>query len=258
MTTGVNTTASAKLNRSATCRATPASIPVEMVAPERENPRNGRHKPCTTPMTAAWPACNSPPAIVGVVRSTVAVRSLRPLPARRIRSPTAASAPAISHRLPKMSSICASGCPRRATFSMSFCRPRPTMPVATVAMTTCLQVSTNAPGRREIIAPPLLPEIEDHREHRARVQHHEQEGHLRLGGVEAEQLFGHDDVRRTGHRQQFAESLDDGEQEDVEIVHARLSSGRQSGPSVSAAFRQAPSRRRFRSRPRRVPRCGCG
>ena len=33
--------------------ATPASIPAEMVAPDRENPRNGRQKPCAAPMSAA-------------------------------------------------------------------------------------------------------------------------------------------------------------------------------------------------------------
>src|ERR1700721_2213946 len=40
---GVSTTANAKLKVSARDLATPASIPVEMVAPEREKPRNGRH-----------------------------------------------------------------------------------------------------------------------------------------------------------------------------------------------------------------------
>ncbi len=43
-TTGVRTTASAKLNISARDFATPKSIPAEMVAPDRENPRNGKHK----------------------------------------------------------------------------------------------------------------------------------------------------------------------------------------------------------------------
>src|SRR5271154_2464151 len=43
-TAGVSNTASAKLNSSARILDTPASIPVEIVAPDRENPRNGRQK----------------------------------------------------------------------------------------------------------------------------------------------------------------------------------------------------------------------
>src|SRR6202046_2088008 len=49
-TAGVSTTASAKLKDSARSLATPKSIPVEIVAPEREKPRNGKHRPCTAPM----------------------------------------------------------------------------------------------------------------------------------------------------------------------------------------------------------------
>src|SRR6185437_16709666 len=47
---GVRTTARAKLKLSARDFAAPANIPVEMVAPEREKPRNGRQNPCTAPM----------------------------------------------------------------------------------------------------------------------------------------------------------------------------------------------------------------
>ena len=53
MTAGVSTTASAKLNSSARRRSTPASSPVEIVAPEREKPRNGRQRPWTAPIQAA-------------------------------------------------------------------------------------------------------------------------------------------------------------------------------------------------------------
>ena len=49
-TAGVSTTASAKLNSSARVFATPSSSPREIVAPEREKPRNGRHKPWIAPM----------------------------------------------------------------------------------------------------------------------------------------------------------------------------------------------------------------
>jgi len=40
-TVGVRMTARAKLNSSAL--GTPASMPVDVVAPEREDPRNGKH-----------------------------------------------------------------------------------------------------------------------------------------------------------------------------------------------------------------------
>jgi hypothetical protein len=52
-TIGVRTTAKANLNISARDFAIPKNIPVEIVAPDRENPRNGRQRPCTAPMIAA-------------------------------------------------------------------------------------------------------------------------------------------------------------------------------------------------------------
>src|SRR5215469_11486539 len=52
-TGGVRITASAKLKSSARVFSTPASIAVEIVAPERENPRKGRHSPCTAPIRPA-------------------------------------------------------------------------------------------------------------------------------------------------------------------------------------------------------------
>jgi len=63
-TGGVRTTARAKLKVSARDFASPASIPAEMVAPEREKPRKGRQSPCTAPIK---PACR-------VFRSLVSVR----------------------------------------------------------------------------------------------------------------------------------------------------------------------------------------
>ena len=53
MAAGVMITASAKLNSSTLGLRLPRSRPVEIVAPERENPRNGRHKPWTAPIHAA-------------------------------------------------------------------------------------------------------------------------------------------------------------------------------------------------------------
>ena len=140
-TGGVSTTASAKLNRSAACRVTPASNPAEIVAPERENPRKGRHNPCTTPIRSDWLVRTSPFAMVVGVAS---VCSLRPRPAMKIRIPTAASALAIRYRLPKMCSISAPGWSLRSTRTITFCNPKPRMPVATVATITCLSVCPKA------------------------------------------------------------------------------------------------------------------
>src|SRR5208337_3562237 len=50
ITGGVRTTASAKLNSSALIFAIPKRSPVDMVAPERENPRKGKQIPCTAPI----------------------------------------------------------------------------------------------------------------------------------------------------------------------------------------------------------------
>src|ERR1700727_66016 len=69
-TGGVKTTANAKLKASARDLATLSSIAVEMVAPEREKPRNGRHNPCTAPIRAA---CFRPKSFVGVEVPFVAV-----------------------------------------------------------------------------------------------------------------------------------------------------------------------------------------
>ena len=92
-TGGVSTTASAKLNVSARTFDTPASIPVEIVAPERENPRKGKQRPCTKPI---HPACL---AVIATSPddSETACRRLKK-DAARIRMPAAASAGAISSR----------------------------------------------------------------------------------------------------------------------------------------------------------------
>ena len=74
MTIGVRTTASAKLNSSARRRLTPSDKPVEMVAPEREKPRKGRHSPCTAPITIARNVDNSP-ACVSLKREEIMINS---------------------------------------------------------------------------------------------------------------------------------------------------------------------------------------
>jgi len=50
------TTAKAKLNSSTRTLSSPRNRPVEIVEPERENPRKGRHSPCTAPIQAESPA----------------------------------------------------------------------------------------------------------------------------------------------------------------------------------------------------------
>jgi hypothetical protein len=52
-TGGVNTTAKAKLKISASRRPMPHSKAVEIVAPDRENPRKGKPRLCTTPISMA-------------------------------------------------------------------------------------------------------------------------------------------------------------------------------------------------------------
>ena len=81
-----------------------------MVAPERENPRKGRHSPWTAPIQ---PASRKSKGLVG----EPAVR--RRSPEYRIKRPAAASAPEMSRRFPKIISMSASGMLRRTTFSMT-------------------------------------------------------------------------------------------------------------------------------------------
>jgi hypothetical protein len=51
------------------------------------------------------------------------------------------------------------------------------------------------------------------------VQHDEHERHLRRRGIEAEEFFGDDDVGRAGDRKEFGETLDDGQEEDLQQRH---------------------------------------
>lgn len=104
---GVRTTASAKLKSSARAFGTLQSMPVEIVAPERENPRKGRHKPCTAPMSPAYFRLMQEAAIWGTgerLSSRAAVR---------MRTPAAASAGAIRPSRLNNCSIQAFGAPRK-------------------------------------------------------------------------------------------------------------------------------------------------
>ena len=86
-------TASAKLNSSTRRFTAPSSRPVEIVAPERENPRNGKDKPWMAPIQAA--------SRIPTSRLPARRRSVNP--AIKINTPTAASEAAINGRLSKRS-----------------------------------------------------------------------------------------------------------------------------------------------------------
>ncbi len=124
ITAGVSTTASAKLNSSARRRLTPRKRPVEIVAPEREKPRNGKHKPCTAPTQAAL----------------LSDKSLFPGSGQRddtmISTPAAASAAAINRALPNRCSTSKSGELPATTRLITCSRTSPTTPVNAVAVTT--------------------------------------------------------------------------------------------------------------------------
>ena len=66
--------------------------------------------------------------------------------------------------------------------------------------------------------PPAGPEINQHGEHRSRVQHHEQKDLLGPRRVHPHQPLRENDVRRTGDGQQFGRPLDQCQQGDLQIV----------------------------------------
>ena len=50
------------------------------------------------------------------------------------------------------------------------------------------------------------------------MEHHQQQRHLRFGGVQAHQLLNHDHVRRTRNWKQFGQPLHDGQDDDFDQV----------------------------------------
>ena len=71
-------------------------------------------------------------------------------------------------------------------------------------------IAAQGAGRSEIRGAPGCPEIHDDGEHGAGVQHHQQHGQFRRGGIQTHPFFRHDDVGGAGDGQQFGEALDDG------------------------------------------------
>ncbi len=115
ITGGVRTTARAKLNSSAFLFVIPKRSPVDMVAPERENPRKGRQIPCTAPIQQE-PFRSAKSLSQGLLRLFH--------PAKRISTPAAASASEIKGRFPKRSSTSAWGTPLNRIYQHAEVSPR--------------------------------------------------------------------------------------------------------------------------------------
>jgi len=178
---------------------------VEIVAPERENPRNGKQSPCTDPGRAG---CAD--ILIGCGRL-----------ARRDDDQDARCREAGRYEL-------------RASEQLFDFEVR-TFPSEEVL--DCLQkydTDNSCAHRREcdqfaarekrfagakVRITPGTPEIDDDREHRPGMKHHEEQCHVGRSRVESEQLFREDDVRRARDGQQFRQPLDDREDQDVKEVH---------------------------------------
>jgi hypothetical protein len=70
-------------------------------------------------------------------------------------------------------------------------------------------------GGGKIIALPATPEINDHGEHCAGMQHNEQHCHFGTRRIQSHEFFYHDDVCGTGHGQQFTRALDECENQNL-------------------------------------------
>jgi len=130
-TGGVSTTAKAKLKLSAGTLATPANIPAEIVAPERENPRKQRQRSCTAPIRQAWRSFNS-----GLSRTrTFWLCRFSTMPATSINGPAIAKAGAIISRWLNRSSMSACGAFRNRVFFTSLIQTSPVTAVRPAATT---------------------------------------------------------------------------------------------------------------------------
>ena len=70
------------------------------------------------------------------------------------------------------------GCAFECVFSMTFLMTSPTKPVSAVAQMARMAKRLNASELAKIGPLPLIPEVDDDGEHRAGVQHHQQQRHL--------------------------------------------------------------------------------
>ena len=74
-------------------------------------------------------------------------------------------------------------------------------------------------ARAKVSNSPAAPEIGDHGEHGAGVQHDQKERHFGRGGIQAHQFFGDDDMGGARDGQELGESLHDGEDEVFQNGH---------------------------------------
>ena len=103
-------------------------------------------------------------------------------------------------------------------FSISLTSARPTAPV----MRSPAPPEMRTAKRRralKISAPPLVPEVDNHREHGARMKHHQQQRHLGRDGSRPISFRDHD-VSRTRNGKQFREALHNGKDNYLEKWHA--------------------------------------
>ena len=133
-----------------------------------------------------------------------------------IRIPAAARARAISGRFPKSSSISALGALWNAYRSMAALMVSPMTPVIAVARKSSFRQGHVAFHEEKYVSLPGPPEIDDHREHRTGMEHHEKQGHFRCGGVQTEDLLGDDHVGGARYRQKLREALNDRQNSDRE------------------------------------------
>ena len=128
-TTGiVSTKARAKLKTSARHLLNPARSPTDIVEPDRENPRKGSASPWTAPIRTAVQGFMFAPALDSPGRDPVSPHD--------DEDAERASPVDMIHRLPKRSSTAAPRTPPRTRRSMRYWSPKPTRPVAIVAMIT--------------------------------------------------------------------------------------------------------------------------
>jgi hypothetical protein len=160
-------------------------MPLEMVAPEREKPLKGRHRPCTAPMMPAH-----------IARAGRPLRLRTPLAKPGGQNQDAGSGERRGDELEVTEQILDFG----VWYVLEY-----------GPLQNLLDDHAHDPGNdgceqdpagdrpecgnaAEVSAAPLSPEIGDHREHGAGMQHHEEQRHGGRGRVETEQLLGDDHV----------------------------------------------------------------
>ena len=175
-----------------------------MVAPEREKPRKGRQRPWTRPM----------------IKEVWELRAAAPWgdsfrEAMRMSAPAQKARRRSGEDCRKRSSIPPAGKSFRAA-SMS---KRPVRAVPKVAKAVCFKKENSGNFRFSEISFPAGPKIKQDLEHGSRMKRNQKQSHLRLGGVQSHAFFSHDHVGGAGNRQEFGETLNEGQKRDLKKVH---------------------------------------